>query len=161
MSLDDDIAFLEKVPTLALLGRQALRILAIGAEARNVPSGAVLFYAGDLADGGYVVQQGSFLLEADRFGKNTEEGLAGPGALLGELGLITDTVRTVTATAQQPSVVIRIPRSLFLKMLEGYPEAARSLREAMAARVGDWAAGLAGVKAKLESGLNKEPDRTN
>ncbi len=63
MSLEDDIAFFEQVPTLAVLGKDALRILAIGAEARNLQSGAVLFYAGELADGGYLVQEGSLLLE--------------------------------------------------------------------------------------------------
>jgi CRP-like cAMP-binding protein len=151
MPLEDDIAFLEEVPTLALLGRPALRILAISAESRAVPSGAVLFYAGDLADCGYVVQEGSFMLEDDRPG-NDAETYVGPGALLGDLALVTDTVRTATATAQEPSVVIRIPRTLFLKMLEGYPEAARSLRDAMAARLEEWNKDLAGVKARLESG---------
>ena len=48
---------------MAALGKQALRILAIGAETRHLQSGAVLFYAGELADGGYVVQEGSLLLE--------------------------------------------------------------------------------------------------
>lgn len=153
MSLEDDIALLEQVPTLAVLGRAALRILAIGAETRNVASGAVLFYAGDLAEGGYVVQDGSFLLEPDRPTRNHRETIVGPGALLGELALVTDTVRATTATAQEPSAVLRIPRSLFVKMLEGYPEAARSLREAMAERVNDWSRELEGVKAKLASGL--------
>ncbi len=152
MSLEDDVALLEQVPTLALLGRPALRILAIGAEARKVPSGAVLFYAGDLADSGYVIQEGSFLLEPDGPGK-VEESHAGPGSLLGELALVTDTVRTETATAQEPCVVIRIPRSLFLKMLEGYPEAARTLRDAMAARVAQWGEDIEAVKAKLDAGL--------
>jgi CRP-like cAMP-binding protein len=152
MPLEDDIAFLEEVPTLALLGRQALRILAISAETRKIPSGAVLFYAGDLADCGYVVQEGSFMLEDDRPG-NVEESYVGPGTLLGDLALITDTVRTQTATAQEPSVVVRIPRTLFLKMLEGYPDAARNLRDAMAARLEEWNKDLSGVKAKLEAGL--------
>ena len=35
MSIEDDIAFFERVPTLRLLGRTALRILAIGADATN------------------------------------------------------------------------------------------------------------------------------
>jgi CRP-like cAMP-binding protein len=153
VSLEDDIALLEQVPTLTVLGRAALRILAIGAETRNVASGAVLFYAGDLADGGYVVQDGSFLLEPDRPARTHREAIAGPGALLGELALVTDTVRTTTATAQEPSAVLRIPRSLFVKTLEGYPEAARSLREAMADRINDWSRELEGVKAKLAGGL--------
>ena len=111
MPLDDDIAFLETVPTLALLGRPALRILAIGTETKKVPSGAVLFYAGDLADCGYVVQDGAFMLEDDRPGKH-EETHVGPGSLLGDLALITDTVRTETATAQtsrpRQTIILRI-----------------------------------------------------
>ena len=155
MSLEDDIAFLETVPTLAVLGRPALRILAIGAETRNIPSGAVLYYAGDLADAGYLVQRGSFLLEPDRPGKGGEI-IAEPGALLGELALVTDTVHTATATAQQSSVVIRITRTLFLKMLEGYPEAARKLRDSMAERVAEWGRDISAVKEKLEVGLKDE-----
>jgi CRP-like cAMP-binding protein len=62
MSIEDDIAFFERVPTLALLGRPALRILAIGAESRYVHGGEVLFKAGERADAGLVVQEGSFSL---------------------------------------------------------------------------------------------------
>jgi CRP-like cAMP-binding protein len=151
MGLEDDIAILEQVPTLALLGKPALRILAIGTESRHVPHGAVLFYAGDLADGGYVIQDGSFLLEPGSPGPG-EEITAGAGALLGELALLTDTVRTATATALEPSTVIRIPRSLFLKMLEGYPAAAKKLRDAMAQRVDQWTHELARVKTMLDPG---------
>jgi CRP-like cAMP-binding protein len=155
MSLEDDIAFLETVPTLAVLGRPALRILAIGAEARNIPSGAVLYYAGDLADAGYLVQEGSFLLEPDRPGKGGEI-IAEPGTLLGELALVTDTVHTATATAQQSSVVIRITRTLFLKMLEGYPEAARNLRDSMAQRLAEWGRDISAVKERLQVGLKDD-----
>ena len=62
MNLEDEIAIFERVPTFAALGKQALQVLAIGAETRNLPSGAVLFYAGELADGGYLVQDGSLLI---------------------------------------------------------------------------------------------------
>jgi CRP-like cAMP-binding protein len=128
MSIEDDIAYFERVPTLALLGREALRILAIGAENRYVHSGNVLFLEGEVADGGYVVQEGSFSLTPERHGA-IQPMTVGAGTLLGELALITETTRRVTATAQEPSTVIRIPRSLFLKMLEGYPDAAERLRE--------------------------------
>ena len=62
MTIEDDIAFFERVPTLGLLGRDALRILAIGAESRYVHGGEVLFNAGEPADAGFVVQEGSFSL---------------------------------------------------------------------------------------------------
>jgi CRP-like cAMP-binding protein len=134
MSIEDDISFLERVPTLSLLGREALRILAIGAESRYVHDGDVLFREGEVADAGYVVQEGAFTLASG----NARTGIApitvGPGALIGELALLTETVRPATATATEPSSVIRIPRKLFLKMLEGYPDAARRLREVIALR---------------------------
>ena len=65
LSIEDDIAFFERVPTLGLLGRAALRILAIGAESRYVHGGEVLFNAGDPADCGFVIQEGSFRRSAE------------------------------------------------------------------------------------------------
>ena len=84
MGLDDDIAFFEQVPLFAALDREALRILAIGAETKQLQSGAVLFYAGELADGGYLVQEGSLLLEPGTFAEGGDI-IAGPGTLVGEL----------------------------------------------------------------------------
>lgn len=149
MSLEDDIAFFEKVPTLAVLGKHALRILAIGAETRNLPSGAVLFYAGELADGGYIVQEGSLLLEPGTL-QEGKEVTVGRGTLVGELALLTDMVCPATAIAKEPTVVIRITRNLFKKMLEGYPEAAVKLRDIMAERVDDWTQELAAVKRVMD-----------
>jgi CRP-like cAMP-binding protein len=134
MTLEDDISFFERVPTLALLGREPLRILAIGAESRYVHEGDVLFREGETADAGYVVQAGASTLTSQRFAGRGQPVVVGPGALLSELALLTETVRLVTATATEPSAVVRIPRKLFLKMLEGYPDAARRLREVIAMR---------------------------
>jgi len=47
VSIEDDIVFIERVPTLRTLGHDALRILAIGAESRYVHKGEVLFLAGE------------------------------------------------------------------------------------------------------------------
>jgi CRP-like cAMP-binding protein len=137
MALEDDVAFFQNVPTFAVLGKQALRILAIGAESRTLQSGAVLFSAGEVADGGYLVQQGSLLMEPDAASHGTVF-TVGPGTLLGELALVTDIVNPVTATAQEPTTVLRISRSLFHKTLEGYPAAAKKLRDTMARRVDAW-----------------------
>src|SRR5262245_24794792 len=118
MTIDDDIAFFERVPTLGPLGRGALRILAIGADSRYVHSGEVLFNAGELADAAFVVQEGSFALR-EKDAEVIDAVRVGPGTLLGELALITDTRRPATATALEPSTVLRIPRALFMKMLDG------------------------------------------
>ena len=80
-----------------------------------------------------MVQEGSFDLVAEKNGVAAM--VASRGALIGELALLTETKRPVTAVAREPSSVVRIPRQLFLKTLEGYPEAAVRMRDALASRV--------------------------
>jgi CRP-like cAMP-binding protein len=149
MTIEDDIAFFERVPTLNMLGRPALRILAIGAESRYVHSGGVLFSAGDPADSGFVVQEGAFNLTA-REAEGGNSVVVGRGTLIGELALLTETLRPVTATANEPSTVLRIPRTLFLKMLEGYPDAAKKLRDIIAARADQSMNEIYGVQSMLD-----------
>ena len=150
MSIEDDIAFLQRVPALAVLGRDALRILAIGTENRYVHEGVTLFGEGEQADGAYVVQEGSFDLVTRDNGAAT---VVGPGALIGEVALISETRRPVSAVAREPSSVVRIPRQLFLKMLESEPDAALRMRDALAARVNQTAAEFTRVRAGLAGGV--------
>jgi CRP-like cAMP-binding protein len=154
MSLDDDISFFEQVPTLAVLGKDALRVLAIGAESRSLPSGSVLFYAGELADGGYIVQHGAILLEPGTPLEGKEK-IVGPGTLIGELALLTDMVSPATAIAKEPTTVIRISRNLFRKMLEGYPAAAKKLHDVMAERLAEWTNELETVRIAMEKAQPK------
>jgi CRP-like cAMP-binding protein len=150
MTIEDDIVFFERVPTLGLLGRDALRILAIGAESRYVHGGEVLFAMGDQADAGFVVQEGSFSLSAG--GADAGEPLVvGRGTLIGELALMTETTRPATATALEPSTVLRIPRGLFLKMLDGYPGAAEKLREILTTRCDQSASDIYTVRGLLDA----------
>jgi CRP-like cAMP-binding protein len=150
MSIEDDIAFLQRVPALAVLGRDALRILAIGTENRYVHEGVTLFGEGEQADGAYVVQEGSFDLVTGEKGTTM---VVGPGALIGEVALISETRRPVSAVAREPSSVVRIPRQLFLKMLESDPDAALRMRDALAARVNQTAAEFTRVRAGLAGGV--------
>jgi CRP-like cAMP-binding protein len=149
MGIEDDIAFLERVPTLTVLGREALRILAISAENRYVHDGVALFKEGETADAAFVVQEGTFELTVPG---TTQPTTAGVGMLIGELALITETTHSSTATAREPSTVIRIPRSVFLKMLEADPAAARRLRNSIAARVNATARELTRVRTALDGG---------
>ena len=144
MSIDDDVALLERVPTLRLLGHTALRMLAIGSEQRDFSRGDVLFNAGDDADAGYIVQRGAFRVEY-----GGAEIIAGPGALIGELALIVAMRRPSTAIAVEHSTVIRVARSLFQRVLESDPAAARRLRDELALRTSQLASDILMAGAKL------------
>ncbi|MDH2382909.1 MULTISPECIES: cyclic nucleotide-binding domain-containing protein [Bradyrhizobium] len=146
MSIDDDVALLERVPTMRLLGESSLRMLAIGSEQRDFNAGEVLFKVGDAADAGYVVQRGSFRVE-----EGGAEIIAGPGALIGELALIVAMKRPSTATALERGSVIRVARSLFQRVLESDPAAARRLRDELALRTSQLASDILMAGGKLST----------
>lgn len=148
MTIEDDIKFLERVPLLRLVGRAGLRIVAIGSEIRYVHGGEVLFHKGAHSDSAYVVQEGAFSLSADPEA-GTRDYVAGPGTLLADMALMTETTHGMTATAVEPATVVRIPRTLFLKMLEGYPDAARRLHDHIATRTDRSTRDLIAVRERL------------
>jgi CRP-like cAMP-binding protein len=150
MTIEDDIAFLERVPTFAQLGFSALQIVAIGSETKRLDDGEVLFRAGETADAGYVIQEGSLKLTKHDPKRSDPSVTLGPGVLIGELALVTETVRPVTAIAAEPTTVIRISRSLFRKVLEGFPEAARLMRDRLAERANQATEEIASVRGALD-----------
>src|SRR6201998_1423505 len=147
MSIDDDVALLERVPTLRLLGRDSLRMLAIGSEQRTIYSGEYLFRQGEAADSGFILHGGPFRTD-DGAGAQTP---AGPGTLIGELALVVAMQRPSSATAMENSVVIRIARSLFQRVLESDPAAARRLRDEFAVRTSQLASDILMAGAKLST----------
>jgi CRP-like cAMP-binding protein len=147
MSIDDDVTLFGRVPTLSLLGSPALRMLAIGSEQREFVRGEVLFKRGDDSDAGFVVRRGAFMVE-DGMG---EKMIANSGVLIGELALLVPVKRSSTATAMEQSTVIRVARSLFQRVLETDPAAARRLRDEFAARSSHITSDLRAAGAKLNT----------
>ncbi len=86
MSIDDDLYLLQSVASLAPLGNSALRVLAIGAEMRNIAHDKALFVAGEAADAAFVVQSGTFIVRPE----GSEDFVAGPGTLFGLNALLVE-----------------------------------------------------------------------
>ena len=154
MSIDDDIAFLERVPMLAELGASALRIVAIGAESFSLREGESLFAAGESADCAYVVQHGSFTVKPEA--ANAMESIAESGSLLDESALLIESPRRTSAIAREDSIVRRISRAMFLKMLECNPEAAQRLRSLFTSRADQLAGDFEKVHATLARGTGPQ-----
>ncbi|MDF2997968.1 MAG: putative transcriptional regulator, Crp/Fnr family [Xanthobacteraceae bacterium] len=153
MSIENDIALLNGIPMLALLGPEALRIIAISAESRIVRGGDILFREGQAADSAYLVVSGAFSLTHDRTLRASRRSAGvtiGTGTLLGEMALLTETKRPATATATELSNVLRIPRSIFRRTLESYPEAAARLARLLQDRVAETVSGIDGVRRRIE-----------
>ncbi|WP_210496354.1 cyclic nucleotide-binding domain-containing protein [Microvirga antarctica] len=148
MALDDDIAILTAAPLFTLLDRDALRLVAFAAESRQLRAGDMLFRKGDKSDGGYVVSRGAVALDAQDDGSPATF-IAGPGAVIGRAALFTRIDRPATATAREPSTVIRVSPSLMRRVLEEFPQAALALQGAMAEELGRLNDSLEQVRQKL------------
>src|SRR5262249_4389287 len=87
---------------------------------------------------------------------NGIESIAEPGSLLGETALLIETPRHATATAREDSIVLRISRAMFLKMLESHPDAAQQLRALFASRTDQLARDFERVHAMLARGTGPQ-----
>jgi CRP-like cAMP-binding protein len=135
MALDEDIVFLGRIETFRVLGREAMRIIAISAQPVELRAGDQLFEEGEPADGGYVVVHGAIQLRGTRDRDTGGGAVVRSGSLIGESALIIDTLRPAAAIAVEPTALLRIPRNVFLRTLEGEPVAAKALRDMMSNRL--------------------------
>jgi CRP-like cAMP-binding protein len=134
MSLEDDIAMLAGAPLLGLLDRDALRLLAFAADKRRLRQGDVLFRKGDRSDAGYIVTEGEIGLDTAG-GKPLV--VARKGDLIGRTALFARGERPATATAREPSVVLRLSVSLMRRVLEEYPQVAAAMYNTIAEELGE------------------------
>ena len=148
MALENDIAALAGAPLFGQLDRDALRLLAFAAESHNLRAGDVLFRKGDRSDGGYVVTRGAITLDAGGEG-GAAAVKAEPGALIGRTALFVRIQRAATATAEEPSRVIRISPTLMRRVLEEFPGAVAVVRQAMSADLASLTSGLDAVRRRL------------
>jgi CRP-like cAMP-binding protein len=93
------------------------------------------------------VQHGGFRIDDGAGAEMT----VGPGALLGELALVVAMRRPSSATALERSIVIRIARSLFQRVLESDPAAARRLRDEFVTRTSQIASDILIAGGKLST----------
>lgn len=148
MALNQDIATLSSAPLFNAFDREALRLLAFAAEARELEADEVLFRKGDRSDGGYVVTQGAIALDPREDG-SPPAFTALPGSLIGQNALFMRIERPATATATEPSTVMRISPTLMRRVLEEFPTAFAAVHHALSTDLTDFSLGLEQVRRQL------------
>lgn len=132
MSLARHMAVMRNAPFLKILGDDALKLLAFGAEPINLKPRQTLFEAGDAADGALLVLGGQLRVIAAAPGSVAR--VVGVGQLVDELALVVPTERKATAIAQTTCEILALRRDHMLRILDEYPDAAERLRGQLAAR---------------------------
>jgi EmrB/QacA subfamily drug resistance transporter len=122
---------LDDVPLLAALPEAARASLTAGARTITVEAGAWLFREGDRPGSAYVVRSGR--LEVVHGGRVVRE--LAPGAILGELALITGEPRSAGARARRDAELLELPREVFEGLLAADAIASRTVLAQVAAQL--------------------------
>jgi CRP-like cAMP-binding protein len=129
MGLETDIATLSRVPLFQQLGDEEKRLLAFSAARVELEANQTLFEKDAAADGAYVLVSGRIDLTDESGDGRRILASCGPGTLIGEMALFTDTMRPARAVASAPSMLLGVSRMLMRRMLEEYPDAASRIYE--------------------------------
>lgn len=147
MSLEQDVTLLRALPLFSGFSAEQLRLIAFSAEPLSLPGNTTLFREGAPAESAYVVVSGGvrFLREGEEAGFDD----VGPGGMIGEMALLCQTERAVTAQTTGDTRFLVISRRLFRRVLMEYPEMAAGMRATMAERLATMSAELARARLAL------------
>ena len=131
MLRSEDARRFAEIPFLSNLDEAALDAIAFASETKILRRGERLFTRGEPGNCAYVLITGRLALSE---GEDSEVQVK-PGSLIGEMALLVDSERRSTANAVEPSVVLLIPRNVFMRILKDHPASAVRLREFCAQRL--------------------------
>ena len=134
MALADDIERLSHTRPFNLLPREAVQLIAFSAEKRVLAANESLFTEGEPADCGYFVLSGAIVLTA-RGHAGERARVANEGTLIGENAMIAQVHRPSSARARESSVVLRISRQVFHRVLGEFPKESARIRANLATRM--------------------------
>lgn len=125
-----DPSELADIPLFASISPEGAALVA-AEEVADVPAGQVLARGGDVAEGMFVVLDGTVVME--RGDLHIE---MGSGAFVGELSLLVeDAPRVARVRAATDARILAIERGTFERLLDTEPSFARALLEELAARL--------------------------
>jgi len=133
MTLDEDMRILSGVELFRGFSREQLRLMAFGAETISLAAGRKLYAEGAPADCAFVVATGEVALYREIGEKRHLITVERRGAILGQFALIAEGERLTGAVAQTDVQVIRLGRSMFLRVLEEFPDLAVDLHKRIVA----------------------------
>ena len=114
---------LTDIPLVAALSESARVILAAASRTVSLDAGAWLFREGDAAGSAYLLRSGR--LEVVQGGQLLRT--LTPGAVVGELSLLTGEPRSAGVRARRDATLLEVPRTAFDGLLERDPRATRTV----------------------------------
>jgi NTE family protein len=122
-------------PLLGALTPRVQEELLAAAETTRLPAQEWLFREGEPGDRLYLVRAGRLRVVSERDGRGRVLRLLGPGAVLGELAVLTGAPRSAAVQAVRDAELLEIDGERFQDLLQQSPELAAGLATALAAQI--------------------------
>ncbi len=135
MLLRDEVQLLRNVPYFKHVDPCKLKLLAFASQRVTYNSGDDLFRQGDPGDSAYVILDGNVDLLAEFPGGETKMGEAKSKSIIGEMSLLCDGPRTVTARAANQVDALRIGKECLAKVMSDSPRMSFEISRALAERL--------------------------
>lgn len=146
MSVKADAETLRSIPIFAECEPVHLQLLAFSAERRSFRPGDAIIEQGQPGTSAHVILDGQAEFSQDGSDGSQILGVAGPGALIGELAMIGQLPYSLTAVAKSAVSTAQINRALFIRVADEYPEFAAAVFRAVARKLDDSMSGLLGAQ---------------
>ena len=144
MTLETEVQTLRQVPMFRDIDPARLKLLAFTSERVNFAEGQKFFSQGDPADAAYVILQGKADVELESVGGTIKVAELGQNAIVGEMGILSDSPRSATIVAAAPTSALRIDKRVFLELLTQFPQMSVAVMRELASRLEKMNAQLAG-----------------
>jgi CRP-like cAMP-binding protein len=146
--LDQKIELLQRVPLFAGLSEDLLSVVADTGQKSFFEAGENLIAEGQAGSTAYLIMTGKAGCPRREGNEIISEDLW-PGTLVGELGMLVETVHNVTVTAKERLRALAFHRDGFHAVMQAHPALAHHIAEKLLARLRGLAVEIRKVDGKL------------
>jgi len=135
MTLETEVQSLRQVPMFRDVDPARLKLLAFTSERVQFAGGQRFFSQGDPSDAAYVILDGRANVLLNTASGDIQVAELGSNALVGEMGILSDTPRSATIMAAEPTTALRIDKRVFLELLAQFPQMSLAIMRELAKRL--------------------------
>ncbi len=135
MSLNQTVEVMREVPVFRNVDPKQLRLFAFMGETLTFRASERLFEQGDDGDAAYIVIDGKVDVLVPTNGGEASVAVLGEKEIFGEMAVLCDRTRSTAIAAKTDLTVLRLERSVMLKLLHEFPDVALEMIRVLADRL--------------------------
>ncbi|MCF4167332.1 cyclic nucleotide-binding domain-containing protein [Zavarzinia compransoris] len=135
MALESEISTLQETPNFRGTDAGSMRLLACLSDRVRLSTGETLCHGGDPSDAVYIVLNGDVEFVREGGDGLQRFGVDGPGAVIGEVGVLCDAERSLTVRAVSDLELLRLDRDSFFRLMHDKPDFSLAVARNLAMRL--------------------------